>query len=70
MTHTEPITETFARLKNWTSFAYRGCLVTRSGTGFQVGTVFCKDKAEVDAAINNRIKCLNESINRVKTKSE
>jgi hypothetical protein len=66
MTHTEPITETFARLKNWTAFAYRGCLIQRSGTGYLVGTVWCKDKDEVDAAINNRIKLLEQSINKAK----
>ena len=66
MTNTEPITETFARLKNWSAFSYIGCLVTRSGTGFQVGTVFCKDKAEVDAAIDERLKMLEKSIGRIK----
>lgn len=62
----EPIVNTFARLTHWNQFSYRGVLVQRSGSGYKIGSVWCANKDEVDAAINERIEKLSRSLLKIK----
>jgi hypothetical protein len=62
----ETILDTFGKLMNWNAFSYRGCIVTRSGSGYMVGKTWCKDKEAVDSEINKRLLIIQNSLTNIK----